>query len=65
MPPLMAPYELLLGRLIFQIYILWISMFPCVNLLVLLVGLLVMDSVVYELNLVRNELLHIWRKLLA
>ena len=64
MPPWLATSEILLGRFIFQIFSLGISMLPCVHLIVLLVGLLVLDSVVHKLNTVRHELLHPWRTLL-
>ena len=62
--PWLAPSEVLLGRLIFQISPLRISMITCVHLLVLIVGLLVLDYVVHKLNPVRHELCicrgHFW-----
>ena len=42
-----------------------ISIPPCVSFLVLIMGLLVMDSVAHKLNLVRHELLHLWRTFVA
>ena len=53
------------GEFSFQIFMLGVSMIPCDNLLVWLVGWQVMDSVVHELNPMRHELLHLWRTFLA
>ena len=41
-----------------------ISIFPCVYLLVLLVGCRVLDFLVNKLNTVQHELLHLWKTFL-
>ena len=64
-PPWMAPLEVLLGGFLFWIFTLGISMLLSMNLTILLVGLLVLDSVANKLNPVRRELLHLWRTFLA
>ena len=65
MPPWMAPSEVLLGGLLFWIFLLGILMLPFVNLIVWLVVFLLMDYVVHKLNLMRHELLHLWSTLFA
>ena len=55
MPPLLAPSEVLLGILLFQKYLIDISMPPCVHFLVWLVVWQVLDFVVPEPNLVQHE----------
>ena len=47
--------EIVLGRLLFQKYLLEISMAPCVNFLARLVFWKVLDFAVHELNLVRQK----------
>ena len=64
-PPWLAPSEVLLGRLLFKVYPLGISILPCVHLLVQILGLHVLDYVVHELSTARHELLHLWSKYLA
>ena len=53
--PWLAPSEVLFGRVILQISLIGISMFPCVNLLVGRVGWQFLDFWMHELNLVQNE----------
>ena len=65
MPPWLAPLEVLLGGLLFWIFMLLISMPPCVYFLVWLLGFLVLDSIVHKLNPVCHELLHLWRTFVA
>ena len=36
-------------------------MTTCLNLLVLIVGLLLNDSIVHKLNTVQNEISHLWK----
>ena len=47
--------EIVLGRLLFQKYLLDISMAPCVNFLARLVFWKVLDFAVHELNIVRQK----------
>ena len=65
MTPWLAPLEVLMGRLLFRISLLGISMINYVDLWVWLVGLLVLYYVVQELNPVRHKTLHLWRECLA
>ena len=65
MTPQLKPSEVLLGRLILQIYLIRISFIMCVHFILQSVGLQVLHFVVHELNPVRHELLHIWKALLA
>ena len=53
------------GGLLFWIFPLGISMPPCVNFLVWLLDLLVLDYVVHKLNIVRHQFLYLWRKFVA
>ena len=65
MSPWLAPSEILLGGLLFQISPLGISMIPCFYFLVCLVGFQLLYYIVNSLNPVWHELLHLWRKFLA
>ena len=59
------PWKVFWGGLIFWILPIGISMPPCVNILVWLVGFLVLYYVVHKWNTVQHELLHLWRTFLA
>ena len=63
MPPRLVPLEVLLGSFLFRIFPFGNIKFSCVHFLVWLVVLLVLYSIVHELNTARHELLHLWRTL--
>ena len=64
-PDWLATLQILLGGLLFWKYPLGSPMPLCVNLIVLIVGLMVLDCVVHKLNPVCHEMLHLWRIFVA
>ena len=51
--------DVLMGRLLFQRYFLWISMPPCLHFIVWLVGWQVLNLTLHEINLVQHEWHHL------